>query len=118
MNISSSFKYTPVATKEDLPSDLKGACKALEQQFLNMVMESMRKAAMPGPQKGSDAFSKDVAMSMFQDVITKKVTEGDGVGIWKMIYDQLKPADTAKAEKPVAEKGVKGIVRPIGHIIG
>lgn len=103
----------------DLPSDLEGACRAMEQQFMELVLDSMRKAFIPASSKGSDGFSKDMSMSMLEGEVAKLSSQNEGMGLWKLMYDQLDPkVNGVKSEKDSAEKTDGGIVRKMGHIIG
>lgn len=116
--------YLPEAlvrgTENELPKDLEGACRAMEQQFMELVLDSMRKAFIPSDAKGSAGFSKDMSMSMLQTEVAKMTTQNEGMGLWKVMYDQLAPEKDAgvKFEKIPAEKPEKGILRKMGHIVG
>lgn len=112
MNISRSDESS------ELPKDLKGACKAMEEQFMNILLSTMRKSTMGSESKGADGFSKEVSFGMFDSQIAKLATEDEGMGLWKMLYDQLSPMESVKSEKSPADKNDGGIVRQMGHIIG
>lgn len=115
---ASSLKFLPGAPAADLPSDLKGACRAMEEHFVNILLSSMQKAMVPANSKGSEGFRKDVTMSMLQGQISKTISEGDGLGLWKMLYDQLAPREPVKSGKVDAVKEDKGILRPMKHLVG
>lgn len=117
MNVA-SIKHLPDAPREELPSDLKGACRVMEEQFVKILLDSMQKAGVPGTSKGADGFRKDVTMSMFQGEIARIISEGDGLGLGKMLYEQLKPAEPVKSVNLDAVKEDKSILRPMKHLIG
>ena len=102
----------------DLPTDLKGACRAMEEEFTQLMLSTMRKAFLAENPKGSMGFSKDVTFSMFESQMAKLSSEGEGLGIWKSMYEQLSPKTEVKSEKSAAEKNDGGILRSMPHIIG
>lgn len=105
--------------ESDLPQNLEGACRAVEQQFMEMVLDSMRKATLGSAAKGSLGFSKDLSMSMLQTEVARLSSQDEGMGLWKVMYDQMKDAGGGvKSENTPAEKSVKGVLRRMGHLIG
>jgi Rod binding domain-containing protein len=91
------------------PTDLKSACKVMEQQFANMLFSSMRKSMTPASEsKGHIGFAKDTAYSMFDTQMAQSVTEGDGLGLWKMLYEQMSSAEI-KSEQKGAEESNTGL---------
>jgi Rod binding domain-containing protein len=91
------------------PTDLKSACKVMEQQFANMLFSSMRKSMVPASEsKGHIGFAKDTAYSMFDTQMAQSVTEGEGMGLWKMLYDQMSSAEI-KSEQKGAEESNTGL---------
>lgn len=112
------LSVTSAEASSDLPRDLKGACKAMEEQFMNILLSTMRKSSLGADSNGAAGFSKDVAYGMFDGEMAKLATEDEGMGLWKMLYEQLSPLEGVKSEKSPAEKNDGGIVRPMGHIIG
>lgn len=121
MLIDPSMAINPGANQSDLPTDLKGACKAMEEQFIVTLLSTMRKSAMASNAKGSLGFSKDVAYSMFDGQVAKSSTEGDGIGLWRTMLDQLDPdgdgEGDARGKNGASENGSRGVSKTVGHII-
>jgi Rod binding domain-containing protein len=104
--------------KNDLPTNLDGACRAMEQQFMEIILSSMRKAFTQDTSKGSSSFSKEISYSMLDTEVARMSSQGDGMGIWKMMKEQLEPQDGVKTENGSAEKTTGGIVRKMPYILG
>jgi Rod binding domain-containing protein len=109
MNILSATRSSQGA--DPLPADLKSACRALEQQFVSLLMRTMRQAMVPNASKGAEGFAKDTAYAMLDDQWSRMVSEGDGLGIGKMMYEQLTTptikSTLAAADEKLTAKDVK-----------
>lgn len=90
------------------PESLKSACKVMEQQFANQLFASMRKSMVPADgAKGHVGFAKSTAYSMFDGQMAQTLTEGDGLGLWKMLYEQMK-SEAVKSQAAGAEEDNAG----------
>jgi len=68
---------------------LRKSCREFEAIYINEMYKSMRKTV---PDSG--LFKKDMANTMYQEMLdmemAKITAEGDGMGIGKAMYEQLK----------------------------
>lgn len=121
MLIDPSLAINAGVNQSDLPSDLKGACKAMEEQFIVTLLSTMRKSALASQSKGSLGFSKDVAYSMFDGQVAKSAVDGEGVGLWRTMLDQLDQdgdgEGDASSKNGSSENGSRGVSKTVGHII-
>lgn len=69
--------------------ELMDACKEFEAYFIEQMYKSMEKTVMK-----SDDEEENPYMSNFGDMLTeeyaKSATEGEGIGIAKVLYEQMK----------------------------
>jgi peptidoglycan hydrolase FlgJ len=77
---------------------LRNSCREFEAIYINEVYKSMRKTV---PDSG--LFKKDMGRTMYQEMLdmelAKQTAAGDGMGIGKAMYDQLKQQHFPKDEK-------------------
>jgi Rod binding domain-containing protein len=99
---------------EPLPKDLKGACRALEGEFVNLLLRKMREAMVPKSEKGSGGFALDTARELLDGQWAQLVSQGEGIGLWRALYRQLEP-EAVKSQAPEADEKGTGDVRPVGE---
>jgi len=99
MNISSiDPRATPTASntkndatdpKEQKLRSLRKSCREFEAIYINEMYKTMRKTV---PDSG--LFKKDMGNTLYQEMLdmemAKLTAEGDGMGIGKAMYEQLK----------------------------
>ncbi|MBL4902522.1 rod-binding protein [Desulfocapsa sp. AH-315-G09] len=99
MNISSiDPRATPTAgnikndatdPKEQKLRSLRSSCREFEAIYINEMYKTMRKTV---PDSG--LFKKDMGNTLYQEMLdmemAKLTAEGDGMGIGKAMYEQLK----------------------------
>ncbi|RKD21959.1 flagellar protein FlgJ [Caminicella sporogenes DSM 14501] len=67
---------------------LKSACKQFEAIFVNMLLKNMRKTVVEGGFiKKSHA--REIFEGMLDEEIAKEVSKGQGIGLAKIMYEQL-----------------------------
>lgn len=74
---------------KDSDADMKKACKEFEAFFMGMIFRQMRESMIDD----SSLFGNGTEQNMFWDLFSfeaGKHTAGDGIGISKMLYQQLK----------------------------
>lgn len=68
---------------------LRNSCREFEAIYINEMYKTMRKTV---PDSG--LFKKDMANTLYQEMLdmemAKETAEGDGMGIGKAMYEQLK----------------------------
>ena len=68
---------------------LETACKEMESLFVQEMLKSMRRAVAK-----SELFhggrAEEIYTSLYDQQISQKIVEADGVGLYRMLYDQLK----------------------------
>lgn len=74
--------------KEKDRKKLKEACQELEAMFVSMVFERMR-ATVRKEGFIKESFGEKMFQSMLDKELAKKASSGEGLGISKMLYDQL-----------------------------
>ncbi len=74
---------------EDRVKVLKDTCKEFESIFIYSILKSMRKTVLRSDllHRG---MAEDIYNSMFDQEIAKNISDGNGIGISSMIYQQLK----------------------------
>ncbi len=89
-------------TPERQREDLKEACQQFEGILLSMLWKDMMRTAreMGNDTKRPFGPLEDTAVEM----ASQSLSEGGGVGLWKMLYDQLQetlpPAEEGKSPSP------------------
>jgi len=89
MEISASLNIPTAAGASALPTDLKGACKALEKEFAQIVFSKMRQALSIKTSKGASQYAKETTGSMLDGQWAELATRGEGLGLWREMYRQL-----------------------------
>ena len=80
---------------------LKKACADFESLFIYQLLKTMRQT-VPKSQTGFGSFAKDTyTMMMDQKLAEKIAAEGEGVGLQKVLYDQLTRAYKQTTTKEV-----------------
>jgi Rod binding domain-containing protein len=74
----------------ELPRDLEGACRALEEAFAQIVFSKMRQAMIPKGATGND-FAQQTALSMLDAHWAHLASRGEGLGLWRALYRQMAP---------------------------
>lgn len=71
---------------------LMKTCQEFESLFVNMMMKSMRQATLVDEEDNQfieKSFGRGIFEDMRDEEISKKVSQGGGIGIAKMMYKQL-----------------------------
>ena len=79
-----SSKITKAYDEND-HKELKEACKDFESIFLNMMLKEMRKSVPTS----DDSYAMNTFNEMFDEEISKELSNGKGIGIADMMYKQL-----------------------------
>ncbi|WP_294158781.1 rod-binding protein [uncultured Selenomonas sp.] len=94
-NAAAAGDSAAAAAKED--KALKEACKGFEAMFLNMMYREMRQTVHEG-----GLFGESNAMKIFEDMrdseMAKQMAEAGGIGLGDMLYRQLAPQATKRAQ--------------------
>ena len=86
---------TAAAAKED--KALKAACKSFEAMFINMMYREMRSTVHEDSLFGEDNATK-IFEYMRDSELSKQMAEAGGIGLGDMLYRQLSPQVTKKAQ--------------------
>ncbi len=93
----------------DHDKKLREACKGFETIFITKLWQEMR-ATLP---KDGYLHSKDEEfyLSMFDQEVSKKLADSGGIGLGKMLYDQLKASmeDASRTTSPSRAQNAKPI---------
>jgi len=78
---------------------LKRACQEFEAIFLQQLLSAMRKG-IPKSNLLPHTLARDVYESMLDMAIARAIAKGGGVGLGKMLFEQLKhaPSDLPKGD--------------------
>ncbi|MHB8766473.1 MAG: rod-binding protein [Deferrisomatales bacterium] len=101
---------TPATAKtwtEPLPRDLEGACRALEKEFAQTLFRTMRQAMVPRSSAGSTGFARDTAESMLDGQWAELASQGQGLGLWRSLMNQLEPE--VKSPVAAADEGIRDV---------
>ena len=94
-NAEAAGDTATAAAKED--KALREACKGFEALFLNMMYREMRATVHEG-----GLFGEDNATKIFEDMrdseMAKQMAEAGGIGLGDMLYKQLAPQATKRAQ--------------------
>ena len=88
INLRKEQKTDTVAEYRRQEKALEETCKQFEGIFLATMWKDMMKSAKSfGGEEGKSAFApmEDLAMEM----VSEHLSESQGVGMWKVLYDQL-----------------------------
>lgn len=88
----------------DLPRGLEEACRALEEEFAQIVFGKMRQAMIPKSSKGTD-FGQETASSMLDQQWAHLASQGEGLGLWRALYRQVAPTMIKSGETGTDENG-------------
>lgn len=83
-NKLSQSKLEKAYTEKD-DKELREACQEFEATFINMMFKEMRKTVG----SSDSSFALDTYQEMFDDEIATSVSQGRGIGIADMMYNQL-----------------------------
>ncbi|HHU69606.1 MAG TPA: flagellar biosynthesis protein FlgJ [Thermoanaerobacterales bacterium] len=72
--------------KED--DNLMQTCKEFEAIFINMLFKQM-KATIPKSNLFDSGLDREIFESMFYEEISKKIAEGEGIGLASELYRSL-----------------------------
>lgn len=98
-----------IQTEKD-KEKLKEACRDLEAVFVGMVFEGMRSTVL---REGliPESYGEKIFQSMLDQELAKKASSGEGLGISRMLYQQLSHSiahatgdGSQSAEGPAGEK--------------
>jgi len=85
----SNIRNDSTDPKEQKLRSLRKSCREFEAIYINEMYKTMRKSV---PDSG--LFKKDMANTLYQEMLdmemAKLTAEGDGMGIGKAMYEQLK----------------------------
>jgi flagellar protein FlgJ len=109
MNISSTdprsihsagnIKNDATDPKDQKLHSLRKSCREFEAIYINELYKSMRKTV---PESG--LFKKDMANTLYQEMLdmemAKQTAAGDGMGIGKAMYEQIKEQHYPDKKQP------------------
>ena len=85
----SNIKNNSTDPKEQQLRSLRKSCREFEAIYINEMYKTMRKTV---PDSG--LFKKDMSSTIYQEILdlemAKSTAEGDGTGLGKAMYEQLK----------------------------
>ncbi len=86
---TSNIKNNSTDPKEQKLHSLRTSCREFEAIYINEMYKTMRKSV---PESG--LFEKDMSDNLYQEMLdmemAKQTASGDGMGIGKAMYEQLK----------------------------
>jgi len=90
-------------TREEKEKRLKKACDQFEGILVKMMLKSMRDAT---PKEGlfGSGLDQDIYTSMMDDALADSIAAGQGLGISKAMYEQMK----GRLEAVTAKAGIQG----------
>jgi len=106
MNAASVYAAGRGAGAGPLPRDLEGACRALEKEFANLLLQKMRQAMVPNSRSGSDGFARETAESLLDSQWAELASQGEGLGLWRALVRELGPGEV-KSAPPAADQGIR-----------
>jgi peptidoglycan hydrolase FlgJ len=77
---------TPPAAKEQ--QKLKGTCEEFEAILTNILFKSMRESIPKADPEGAD-HAMELYEGMLDDAVARQLSHGPGLGLGKMLYQQL-----------------------------
>jgi flagellar protein FlgJ len=93
-----SLKNRASAPKNAELHKLRQSCREFESIYINEMYKTMRKSI---PKSG--LFKTDMADTLYQEMLdtemAKKTAAGDGIGIGKAMYEQLKTQYSTKVKE-------------------
>lgn len=82
-----------VARRDSTPdAELEAASRAFESLLLNMMIREMR-ATVPDSALFPESIAEEIFSSMLDEKIAGNMSENGGIGISRMIFDQLSSAE-------------------------
>lgn len=86
------------AKKNNDPEALKSACKQFESIFVNILLKNMRNTIIDsGLTEKSHA--REIFEGMLDEAIAQEVSKGQGIGLAKLMYEQLSKSMNINEEK-------------------
>ncbi len=76
------------AQKSGDPKALQSACKQFESVFANMLLKNMRNTITDGGLT-EKSHAREMFEGMLDEKIAEEVAKGEGMGLAKMMYEQL-----------------------------
>lgn len=96
---TNSIKNNSTDPKEQKLHSLRKSCREFEAIYINEMYKSMRKSI---PESG--LFETDMADTLYQEMLdmemAKQTAAGDGMGIGKAMYEQLKEQHFPNKNQP------------------
>jgi flagellar protein FlgJ len=85
-----SMDSSPTAQKTAQDAKLLDSCKQFEGQFLNMMLQEMRKTVPDDPMLGDDAHEQEIFQGMMDDKVSQDMAKsGHGGDLAEQMYKQL-----------------------------
>ncbi len=99
-NETNNFKQLLQQAKESNDTEkLKSACQQFESVFINILMKNMRDTVTEGGLI-KKSYAREMFEGMLDQEISKEVAKGGGIGLAKLMYEQLsKTIETNNEEK-------------------
>ncbi|MGB9712549.1 MAG: rod-binding protein [Dissulfurimicrobium sp.] len=79
---------TTSSLKGHSDKEIKKVCADFEAMFIKQMLETMRKSMSNGGFFGA-RFQGDIYTTLFEDQLSKVLSEGKGIGIGKELYKNL-----------------------------
>lgn len=99
-----SFKETLEKAKENNdPKALKSVCKNFEAIFVNMLLKNMRNTVVDGGLI-EKSHAREIFEGMLDEKIAEEVSKGQGIGIAKLMYEQLSKNMNSKEENDILNR--------------
>jgi len=90
------------AKENNDPEALKSACKNFEAIFVNILLKNMRNTVVEGGLI-EKSHAREIFEGMLDEKIAEEVSKGQGIGIAKLMYEQLSKSMNSKEENDIKE---------------
>lgn len=99
-----AMKSLNQATRDQSDKNIEVVAKQMESVFLQMVVKSMRDANKAFESDMFSGQSTDFYNDMYDQQITLSLSQGEGIGLAKVIASQLKMSQAKQAYEQTGDK--------------
>jgi Rod binding domain-containing protein len=97
-----------ISPPTELPRDLEGACRALEQEFVTLLFRKMREAMVPKSSNTTAGFARETTQGMLDLQWARLTSQGEGLGLWRALYRELQPQAVKSGPDAADQRGRQG----------
>jgi|DewCreStandDraft_4_1066084.scaffolds.fasta_scaffold03643_8 flagellar protein FlgJ len=105
LNLANSVQQAEIQAKKvenknktENMQQLEKVTREFESIFLSYMLKQMRKTIPEDPLFGN-SIAKDIFYDMYNDAISKELSIAGGIGLAKILYNQLAKAEQAKTNE-------------------